>query len=115
MMDSHSTPLQDAEQEHEFIQDRAPTRTSFSRFVRYRSAIGASIFSGRMFLPMYANEVVAQEEHRRVWLWKKTEFQSYCWHLIVRREIGSRNEIKYSNAAADVPRQQLAYLQGQRY
>lgn len=55
--------------------------------------------------------------HRRVWFWKKTEAQSYCWHLIVRREIESKDEIKYtlSNAAPDVPRQQLAYLQGQRY
>jgi SRSO17 transposase len=55
--------------------------------------------------------------HRRVWLWKKTDSQSYCWHLIVRREIGNREEIKYtlSNAAPDVPRQRLAYLQGQRY
>jgi len=55
--------------------------------------------------------------HRRVWFRKKTESQSYCWHLIVRREIASRDEIKYtlSNAAPDVPRQQLAYLQGQRY
>jgi hypothetical protein len=37
--------------------------------------------------------------------------------LIVRREIASRDEIKYtlSNATPDVPRQQLGYLQGQRY
>jgi len=55
--------------------------------------------------------------HRRVWFSKRSESESYCWHLIVRREIGSKEEIKYtlSNAAADVPRQQLAYLQGQRY
>ena len=55
--------------------------------------------------------------HRRVWLSKKGETQSHCWHLIVRREIGNRDEIKYtlSNAAADVPRAKLAYLQGQRY
>jgi SRSO17 transposase len=55
--------------------------------------------------------------HRRVWFSKKTESESYCWHLIVRREVGSPDEIKYtlSNAAPDVPRQQLAHLQGQRY
>jgi hypothetical protein len=55
--------------------------------------------------------------HRRVWFSKTTETQSYCWHLIVRREVGHPEEIKYtlSNAAPDVPKQQLAYLQGQRY
>jgi SRSO17 transposase len=55
--------------------------------------------------------------HRRVWFWKTTDEQSYCWHLIVRREVGHPEEIKYtlSNAAPDVPKQQLAYLQGQRY
>lgn len=55
--------------------------------------------------------------HRRVWLWRNTDQQSYCWHLIVRREISSPDEIKYtlSNAPADTPRQRLAYLQGQRY
>ena len=55
--------------------------------------------------------------HRRVWFWKRGDAQSYLWHLIVRREIDSPDEIKYSlsNAPADVPRQHLAYLQGQRY
>lgn len=55
--------------------------------------------------------------HRRVWFSRTTETQSYCWHLIVRREVGHPEEIKYtlSNAAPDVPKQQLAYLQGQRY
>lgn len=55
--------------------------------------------------------------HRRIWLFKNTDKTPYCWHLIVRREIGSKDEIKYtlSNAAPDLPRQQLAYLQGQRY
>ena len=55
--------------------------------------------------------------HRRVWLFKNSDETPYCWHLIVRREVESRNEIKYtlSNAAPDLPRQQLAYLQGQRY
>jgi hypothetical protein len=55
--------------------------------------------------------------HRRVWFWKKTDSHAYCWHLVVRREIGDPDEIKYtlSNAAPDVPRRQLAHLQGQRY
>lgn len=55
--------------------------------------------------------------HRRIWLrWKGVENTRH-WHLIVRREIDARDDIKYtlSNAPPDLPRQRLAYLQGQRY
>ncbi len=43
--------------------------------------------------------------HRRVWLWDGQEAQVHEWHLIVRREIRARGEIKYSlsNAPADTP------------
>src|SRR5277367_2321070 len=55
--------------------------------------------------------------HRRVWLWNGKEEQPRCWHLIIRREVGSVKTIKYSlsNAPADTPRLQLAQMQGQRY
>jgi len=55
--------------------------------------------------------------HRRVWLWNSREAQARHWHLIVRREIKARDEIKYSlsNAPADVSLQRLAQMQGQRY
>ncbi len=55
--------------------------------------------------------------HRRVWLWDGTEAQARCWHLIVRREVGSPKTVKYSlsNAAADTTPLQLARMQGQRY
>ena len=55
--------------------------------------------------------------HRRVWLWNGREAQARHWHLIVRREIKARDEIKYSlsNAPADVSLQRLAQMQGQRY
>jgi SRSO17 transposase len=41
--------------------------------------------------------------HRRVWLWDGAEAKARCWHLIVRREVGSPKTVKYSlsNAAAD--------------
>ena len=40
-----------------------------------------------------------------------------CWHLIVRREVGSPKTVKYSlsNAPADTTPLQLARMQGQRY
>ena len=52
--------------------------------------------------------------HRRVWLWNGKEERPRCWHLIIRREVGSVKTIKYSlsNAPADTPRLQLAQMQG---
>ena len=54
---------------------------------------------------------------QRVWLWDGEEAQARCWHLIVRREVDTPTEIKYSlsNAPADTPRPRLAFMQGQRY
>lgn len=34
--------------------------------------------------------------HRRVWQWDRKESNAHCRHLIVRREIGSPQEIKYT-------------------
>ena len=43
--------------------------------------------------------------HQRAWLWDAKEAQARHWHLIVRREIKARDEIKYSlsNAAGAHP------------
>jgi len=55
--------------------------------------------------------------HRRVWLWNGEEPIARCRHLIVRREIGSPREIKYSlsNAPEATTTERLAYQQAQRY
>jgi SRSO17 transposase len=55
--------------------------------------------------------------HQPVWLWDGKEAQARCWHLIVRREIKARDDIKYSlsNAPAHTSLQRLAQMQGQRY
>jgi SRSO17 transposase len=55
--------------------------------------------------------------HRRVWLWDGEEEHAHCWHLIVRREIDSPHEVKYSlsNAPADTPPSRLAFMQAQRF
>jgi SRSO17 transposase len=55
--------------------------------------------------------------HRRVWLWDGEAAQARCWHLIVRREVGSAKTIKYSlcNAPANTSAFRLAKMQGQRY
>ena len=55
--------------------------------------------------------------HRRVWLWDKHGSRSHCWHLIVRREIGSPGTVKYtlSNAPAQTSVIKLARMQAQRF
>ena len=42
----------------------------------------------------------------QVWVWDGEEPSARCWHLIVRREVGSPKTIKYTlcNAPADTPR-----------
>jgi len=54
---------------------------------------------------------------QRVWLWDGSEPAARRWHLIVRREIGARNEIKFtlSNAAPETSPERLAVMQGQRF
>ena len=54
---------------------------------------------------------------QRVWLWDGEEPAAHCWHLIVRREVGARDEIKFtlSNAPAETPLERLAVMQGQRF
>jgi DDE superfamily endonuclease len=54
---------------------------------------------------------------RRVWVWDGAEAEPRCWHLIVRREVGSPKTIIYtvSNAPAETPVLRLAQMQGQRY
>lgn len=61
--------------------------------------------------------LVVEILHRRVWLWDGEEPAARCWHLIVRREIGSPREIKYSlsNAAEATTTERLAFQQTQRY
>lgn len=53
----------------------------------------------------------------RVWTWNKSEHKGRLRHLIVRREIGARDEIKYSlsNAPEDTGIDRLAFMQGQRF
>lgn len=55
--------------------------------------------------------------HMRVWLWDGEEAEAHGWHLIVRREIAAREEIKYtlSNAPEETSTERLAFMQGQRY
>jgi SRSO17 transposase len=54
---------------------------------------------------------------KRVWVWLDKEQTVRRWHLVVRREVGTRDKIKYSlsNAPAEILPERLAFMQGQRY
>jgi len=62
-------------------------------------------------------EIIVQVLHRDVWLWDGEEQHARHWRLIVRRELDSPQEIKYSlsNADESVSVERLAYMQGQRF
>ena len=53
----------------------------------------------------------------RVWVWDGEEEEVHCWHLIVRREIDSPKEIKYSlsNVSEETSIERLAFMQGRRF
>jgi SRSO17 transposase len=55
--------------------------------------------------------------HQIVWLWDGQELEARCWHVIVRREIASPGEIKYSlsNAIPETTLERLAFMQAQRF
>ena len=54
---------------------------------------------------------------QQVWVWNKEEASARYWSLIVRREVDSRETIKYSlsNAPEGASAERLAFMQGQRY
>ncbi|MBF0549857.1 MAG: transposase [Deltaproteobacteria bacterium] len=62
-------------------------------------------------------DVVVEALHRLVWVWDGEEESAHHWHLVVRREIDSPKEIKYSlsNAPVQTPTERLAFMQGQRF
>ena len=53
----------------------------------------------------------------RVWLQEGRQTSARCWHLVISRELGAPETVKYSlsNAAEPISLQKLVYLQRQRY
>lgn len=62
-------------------------------------------------------DLVVEVMHQRVWLWDKYSPTAHCWHLIIRREVGSTGTLKYSlsNAPAKTSVRKLARMQAQRF
>jgi len=65
----------------------------------------------------YSGELHAEFMFQRVWLWDGKEKTARNWWLIIRRELGKKQEIKYtlSNASVDTPPRHLVRMQAQRY
>ena len=62
-------------------------------------------------------DLIVEVLHQRVWLWDKQNATAHCWHLIVRREVGSPGTLKYSlsNAPERASVTKLARMQAQRF
>lgn len=62
-------------------------------------------------------QLVAEYLQTRVWVWDPSQAQARCWHLFVRREVGTREISHYclSNAPEHTPWTELARVQAQRF
>lgn len=100
---------------------RAPTRavakTPAQRVDAWADAQPATAWQAVTLRDSTKGELTIEVLHQRVWLWDGVEPAAQCWHLLVRRELGARADLKYSlsNAAAETPVLRLAQMQGQRF
>jgi SRSO17 transposase len=62
-------------------------------------------------------ELRLQALGRRVWVLEGKDREARCWHLIVTREAGEPDKLKYSlsNASPETSLRRLVYMQRQRY
>jgi SRSO17 transposase len=67
--------------------------------------------------PGTKGEVRVEALHGRVWLWDGREEQARFWHVVVIREVSSKETIKYvlSNAPAEISLERLVQMQRQRF
>lgn len=67
--------------------------------------------------PGTKGEVRVEALHGRVWLWDGREEEARFWHVVVIREVGSPETIKYilSNAPAETSLARLVQMQRQRF
>jgi SRSO17 transposase len=96
---------------------RAVAQTPAQRVDTWAGAQPATAWEAVTLRDSTKGELAIEVLHRRAWLWDGTEPAAHCWHLLVRRELGARADLKYSlsNAAAETPVLRLAQMQGQRF
>jgi SRSO17 transposase len=95
----------------------APTGSRRRRVDEWAASQPASAWQEVTTLEGTGGAIRYEVLHARVWIDVGRKQTPREWHLLVRREIETPRKIKYtlSNAPADMPLDQLAYIQGQRY
>lgn len=96
---------------------RLQAQTSAQRVDEWVAGLAPSAWQRVVLRESTEGRLEVEVAHQRVWLWDGKEKQARCWHLIVRRELGSPETLKYtlSNASEDLPIDRLAQMQAQRF
>lgn len=100
---------------------RKPTRpeaqSASQRVDEWLKAEPAELWQTVTVRPGAKGELRVEALQARVWLWDGKESKARHWHLVVTREVGSPETIKYtlSNAAAETSLQRLVWMQRQRF
>lgn len=101
--------------------DRKPQRLqaqrASQRVEEWAKAQPAASWQTVTVRPGSKGELRVEALHARVWLWDGEEPKARCWHLVVTRELGSPETLKYalSNAAEGTSLRRLAQMQRQRF
>lgn len=96
---------------------RLKAQSANQRVDAWAAAQPSKLWQKVVVRPGTKGEVRVEALHDRVWLWDGSEPQARLWHLVVIREVSSRETIKYvlSNAPAEVSLKRLVQMQRQRF
>jgi SRSO17 transposase len=107
--------------ERKSTRGKKPTRleaqSSTQRVDEWLKTQPAELWQRVSVRPGTKGELRVEALQARVWLWDGRESQARHWHLVVTRELGSPETIKYtlSNAPAETSLEQLLRIQRQRF
>jgi len=107
--------------ERETPRGKKPTRlkaqSASQRVDAWAAAQPSELWQKVVVRPGTKGEVRVEALHGRVWLWDGSEPKARLWHIVVIREVSSRETIKYvlSNAPAEVSLKRLVQMQRQRF
>lgn len=96
---------------------RLKAQSATQRVDAWAAAQPSELWQKVVVRPGTKGEVRVEALHGRVWLWDGSEPKARLWHIVVIREVSSRETIKYvlSNAPAEVSLKRLVQMQRQRF
>src|SRR5712691_1248023 len=96
---------------------RLQTQTASQRVDAWAAAQPPELWQKVAVRPGTKGEVRVEALHSRVWLWDGGEEKARFWHLVVIREVNSKETLKYvlSNAPAETSLERLVQMQRQRF